>query len=194
MKRALSLLSVLVALVLVLTGCPGPAAETYPAVTKADVNNAGTAYSKALLSVDYSSIPPAAIAMTSSSSGTINYHSPDGIITIYGTVTGINTLSLSVHETATVTTFYDVTTGYTVSGTMTVDLTMTSSSPGVLSQMSFTEVADLNFSGTGPVKKLTINMTGTIPYTSGSMGTPTWTGNISCNGQVFSPSDLGSGF
>jgi hypothetical protein len=178
-------------------GCPMPGgggggSTNYPTVTSPDVGVAGAAFNRALSALSISSLPQSAVTVNGNSAA-IDYHTPDGKLSIVGTVTGYNTLTETIHEVATLTNLFDSQTGYTISGTITVDMTMTFALSSVLTQISISDTADLNFSGTGPVRKLTVQISVTQPYISGVPGTPATTGAVTCNGQTFGPSDLGSG-
>ena len=187
----------LAAFTLLFVGCPMPGgggggSTNYPAVTSPDVGVAGAAFNRALSSLSISSLPGSAVTVNGNNA-TINYHSGDGKLSIAGTVAGWNTLTETIHEVATLTNLVDSATGYTISGTITVDMIMTFALSGVLTQISMSDVADLNFSGTGPVRKLTVTISVTQPYISGVPSTPSTTGTVTCNGQTFGPYDLGSG-
>jgi hypothetical protein len=122
---------------------------------------------------------------------TYAYTTPDGKITISESLTISGSVMTNMHIVVTLNGLQDTTSGYTISGTLTIDENLTYSG-STLTGMSGTYVADLNYSGTGPLQKLTINLSMTA--TSGSVSTPTYSGNVTCNGQPFSPSDLGTGF
>jgi hypothetical protein len=173
-------------------GGGNPPAVSYPSVTGPDVGVAGGAYNRAASALALSSIPPTAITV-SGSNANINYRSPDDKLSTIGTITGWGTLTETIHEVATLTGLFDATTGYTIGGTITADMTMVFTLGGVISQITEGEVADLDFSGTGPVKKIVIGISVVIPYHSGVPGTPTATGTVTCNGMAFTAGDLGSG-
>ena len=170
MTRAIKF-SVLFAGIAFLLACQTPLTEkTYPAYTTAEAKTAYTAWGNALSSsMNVTGTGTSVSSTTTSTGGTATFKSTDGKVTVTLTYTGTSAASYtSMVYTINLNGFKDVSSGYTFSGTMT--MTMSSSS-------SVKMVGDFDVSGTGPIQKMTFDIS------ASSTSATTYTGYFKINGK-----------
>lgn len=172
--KKLVLVAALVAIV-VIVSCSNPGGggpTNYPPVTQADSQQAVTAMGNAqsYANAGYSSWGYTVYGQTISATG------PHVALTItfYPTMAAFAGPGSSYAVmTETITNYHDATTGYTVSGTLTCTMNCYNNA-----LTTFVYSGNLNFSGPGNVRTMTMNLT--LNYT-----TFTYTGTVTVNGQTF---------